>query len=100
MQNKPSYNIIEKSWVARLAAWKLNAASVAIVLGNTIHLHNSKREEFLENPQWLRHELCHIRQFKEHGFINFIIKYLVESLRHGYYNNKYEVAARQAENED
>lgn len=100
MQNKPSYNIKEKSWVARLAAWKINAASVAIVLGNTIHLHNAKREEFLKNPQWLNHELCHIRQFEEHGFITFIIKYLVESLRHGYYNNKYEVAARQAENDD
>ena len=99
MQNKPSYNIKENSWIARIAALKLNASSVAIVLGNTIYLHNAKREEFLKNPQWLKHELCHIRQFEEHGFLLFIIKYLMECLRHGYYNNKYEVAARQAEND-
>lgn len=83
-----------------MAAWKLNAQAVAIVLGHTIHLHNTGKSAFLQNKQWLKHELCHIRQFEEHGFLLFIIKYLMESLRHGYYNNKYEVAARQAENDD
>lgn len=97
MQNKLLYIIKENSWIARIAAWKLNASSVAIVLGHTIHLHNTKREEFLLNEQWVRHEICHIRQFEEHGFAMFIFKYLVESLRHGYYNNKYEIEARQAE---
>jgi hypothetical protein len=99
MQSKTRYTIKENSWIACIAAMKLNAGSVAIVLGHTIHLHNTKREEFLSNPQWLRHELCHIRQFEEHGFALFILKYLLESLRHGYYNNKYEREARQAENE-
>jgi hypothetical protein len=99
MQSNTRYTIKESSWIARIAALKLNAASVAIVLGHTIHLHNTKREEFLSNRQWLRHELCHIRQFEEHGFGLFIFKYLLESLRHGYYNNKYEREARQAENE-
>lgn len=97
MQNKLLYIIKENSWIARIAAWKLNASSVAIVLGHTIHLHNTKREEFLLNEQWVRHEIRHIRQFEEHGFAMFILKYLVESLRHGYYNNKYEIEARQAE---
>ena len=99
MQNKLPYSIKEDSWIARIAAWKLNAASVAIVLGHTIHLYNTKTDEFLRNEQWLRHELCHIRQFEEHGFVLFILKYLVESVRHGYYKNKYEIEARQAEND-
>ena len=99
MQNKPNYTIKENSWVARIAAWKLHATSVAIVLGHTIHLYNTKREEFLLNKAWVRHELCHIRQFKEHGFTVFILKYLLESIRHGYYHNKYEIEARAAEND-
>ena len=92
------YSIRENSLVARIAAWKLSAASVAIVIGKTIHLHNTTAAEFLQDERWVRHELCHVRQFREHGFFPFIFKYLLESLRHGYYNNKFEVAARQAEN--
>ena len=99
MQNNLRYTVKENSWIARIAAWKLDAASVAIVLGHTIHLHNTKRDEFLRNEQWVRHELCHIRQFEEHGFVLFILKYLLESIRHGYYNNKYEIEARQSEND-
>jgi hypothetical protein len=99
MQSNTRYIIKENSWIARIAAMKLNAASVAIVLGHTIHLHNTKRDEFLRNEQWVKHELCHIRQFEEHGFGWFILKYLVESIRHGYYNNKYEIEAREAEHD-
>ena len=98
MQNNPRYSIKENSWLARFAAWKLNATSVAMVLGHTIHLYNTRREDFLLNEPWVRHELCHIRQFEEHGFLLFILKYLVESIRHGYHNNKYEIEAREAEN--
>lgn len=68
-----------------------------MVLGKTIHLHNVSKENFLNDSRWLKHELCHIRQFKEHGYILFIAKYLWESLRKGYYNNRFEVEARAAE---
>lgn len=93
------YILKENSWIARIAAWKLNAASVAMVLGHTIHLHNTTKEVFLINTQWLKHELCHVRQFEQHGFFPFLIKYIVESIRKGYYHNKYEVEARLAEDE-
>jgi len=83
--------------VARIAAWKLNASSVAIVFGSTIHLWNSSKEDFLKNERWLKHELCHIRQYKQHGYVGFIVKYLWESLKKGYHNNKFEVEARKAE---
>lgn len=91
------FTIKENSWLAKIAAWKLKAGSVAFVLGHTIHLYNTSKEEFLQNKAWLRHELCHVRQFEEHGFVPFIFKYIWESIRHGYYNNRYEVEARKAE---
>lgn len=100
MASEITYRVIENSRVARIAAWKLNATGVAIVFGNTIFLHNTRREEFLRNTRWLKHELCHIRQYREHGFVPFILRYLLESIRHGYYNNKFEVEARQAELQD
>ena len=92
------FTIKENSWVARIAAWKLKSHSVAIVFGSAIHLWNSSKEEFLQNEKWLKHELCHIRQYKQHGYLGFIIKYLWESVKKGYYNNKIEVEAREAEN--
>ncbi len=93
------FDFKEKSWVARLAAWKLNAGSVAIVIGHTIHLHRATKEEFLRDERWLKHELCHVRQFYQYGFVNFILRYVWESLRHGYYHNKFEVEAREAESQ-
>lgn len=92
-----NYSIKENSWIARLAAQKLKSDRVAIVLGKTIHLHNTSKEAFLNDKNWLKHELCHVKQFKQHGYLLFITKYLWESLKHGYYNNKYEVEARAAE---
>jgi hypothetical protein len=89
--------IKENSWIARIAAWKLSSSSVAIVIGKTIHLHNASRDEFLQNERWVRHELCHVKQFREHGYAGFIFKYLWESIRKGYYNNRFEVEAREAE---
>jgi len=93
-----TFNIKENSLLARIAAKKLGAEAVAMVLGKTIHLHNSSKEEFLQNKQWLKHELCHVRQFKQYGFTGFIVRYLIESIRHGYDNNKFEIEAREAEN--
>ena len=92
-----SFSLKENSWLAGIAAKKLRAASVAMVLGNTIHLYNTSQEEFLKNENWVKHELCHIEQFRQHGYIGFIVKYLWESIRKGYYDNKFEVEARAAE---
>ena len=91
------FNIKENSWLAKIAAKKLRSSSVAMVLGNTIHLHNTTKQEFLQNEKWVKHELCHLQQFKQHGYILFVIKYLWESVQKGYYNNKFEVEARAAE---
>jgi hypothetical protein len=89
--------IKENSIIAKFAAWKLNSSQVAIVVGDTIHLYRTSADEFLSNLKWVRHEMCHIKQFRELGFMNFIMHYLWESVRKGYYNNRFEVEAREAE---
>ncbi len=43
-----------------------------------------------------RHEDVHVAQFNAHPFL-FPVLYGLESARHGYQNNKYEIAARAAE---
>lgn len=91
------YLIKENSWIAKLAAKKLRSDKVAIVIGKTIHLYNTSTKQFLLNDRWLKHELCHVKQFQQNGYLLFITKYLWESIKHGYHNNKYEVEAREAE---
>mgnify|MGYP001598853432 FL=1 len=81
-----------------MAAKKLHSEKVALVLGNTIHLHHVSREDFLKDEKWVKHEMCHIKQFREYGFLTFICKYLWESLKAGYYQNRFEAEARMAEN--
>ena len=95
--DKADYRIQENSWIAWLAAKKLRSNKVAIVLGSTIYLWNSSAADFINNERWFKHELCHIQQYKQHGYLIFIAKYIWESIWHGYQNNKYEVAARAAE---
>lgn len=89
--------IKENSLFAKVAALKLSQKRMAIVIGKTIHLYNCSSQEFLKNEEWVRHEMEHLRQFRQYGFIRFITLYLLESIRNGYYNNKFEVAARRAE---
>jgi hypothetical protein len=51
----------------------------------------------------LAHELTHVRQWKEHGFVGYIRAYMAESARakagggDRYRDNKFEVEARAAE---
>jgi len=87
------------SWIAKLAAWYMNAQAVALVLGRTIHLSGTTKEQFLQNHRWVKHELRHVEQYEQHGFVLFLLKYLWWSLRYGYRNNPLEKDARDAENE-
>lgn len=89
--------IKENSWVAKLAAKKMQADKAAIVFGNTIHLHNTSRTEFLNDSDWVCHELKHVQQYQENGFVGFIGKYLFAWMKNGYNNNRFEVEARKSE---
>ena len=95
--NNLDFIIQENSWLAKVAAKKLRSTNVAMVLGKTIHLFGVSKTDFLQDEKWLKHELCHIEQFKQYGYFTFVVKYLWESLRKGYYNNRFEVEARKAE---
>jgi hypothetical protein len=81
--------------LARIARLVLKAPRVAMVVGQTVHLSGTSREEFLADAEWVAHEAVHLRQYREHGLLPFLWKYLVESARVGYYHNKYEVEARE-----
>lgn len=70
---------------------------MAIVFGDTIYLHGVSKSAFLAQPAWVRHEVCHVLQYKQFGFLNFLCRYLVEWVKVGYHANKYEAAARDAE---
>lgn len=96
---KAEFTIKENSWLAKIAAKKLGTSNVAMVIGKTIHLHNTTASAFLQNERWVKHELCHIRQYRQYGIIGFLVRYTWESIRKGYYNNRFEVEARDAEKE-
>lgn len=100
MPRKAPCRIVENAWIARIAARKLRSAQMAVTLGNRIYLWHTDRETFLGQPEWVRHELCHVRQFRRYGWLRFLGLYLWESLRHGYRENAFEREARAAENED
>ncbi len=86
--------IQENSLLARIARWVLKSPNVAMVIGKTIHLSGVSKEDFLKDRYWVEHELCHIQQYKDNGLFRFLGKYLIESCRNGYYNNKFEAEAR------
>lgn len=52
------------------------------------------------NGPLLRHERCHLEQIERDGRILFTLKYSWWTIRHGYWNNPYEVEARAAEWKD
>ena len=95
--NYPTYLIKENSFLARIAAKKLRKDKVALVLGKTIHLWNTTSTEFLQNEKWVKHEICHVKQYQQYGVAGFIGRYLWESIKKGYHQNKYEIEAREAE---
>ncbi|XZF16503.1 DUF4157 domain-containing protein [Chitinophagaceae bacterium MMS25-I14] len=90
-------HIKENSWFAALAARKMKAEQIAIVWRNTIHLHGTTREDFLQSDSWVLHELKHVEQYAANGWPAFLCKYLYYSFRHGYFNNPLEKEARDSE---
>ncbi len=91
------YKIVERSLLARIARFFFGTRKIAMVLGNTIHLSGVDRQHFISDRKWLIHELVHIEQYRKNGFLKFLFLYIVESIRRGYYYNRFEVEARAAE---
>jgi hypothetical protein len=66
----------------------------AITISSTTTLYSVPVE--LVDAAWRRHEECHKQQWRDDKM--FLVKYFMESAKNGYLNNKYEIAARAAEN--
>lgn len=89
--------LVENSWVAKVAARFMGCQSIAIVFGSTIHVCGVSRHQFLRQHAWVRHELCHVRQYQQLGMGVFICQYVWQWMLRGYHNNKFEIEARAAE---
>lgn len=98
MDNNIHCRIRENSLFARFAAWKLKSSGAAIVFGNVIHLYGVTREAFLRDRRWVRHEVCHVKQYRRYGYRRFLWRYVADWIRAGYWNIPFEKEARLAEN--
>ena len=69
---------------------RMGASAAAVTLGRTIVVDPAARL----TSSLLAHELAHVRQWQQDAW--FPVRYTLATLRHGYWNNPYEVEARQA----
>jgi len=73
----------------RVAGWFLgHRSAAAITLWNMVFL----APEVVLEPELLLHELRHVQQFA--ASVAFPVSYLWESVRRGYFGNRYEADAR------
>src|SRR5690606_3729866 len=95
---KKGITVKRNSHLARLACIWMRSEAVALDWGRTIHLYGTEPGRLLANQKWLGHELGHINQCEVRGVTGFVCSYLWEWIKHGYYNNRYEVEAREISN--
>jgi len=73
----------------------------AFVLGKHIFFRDSQNElkkNWVTYQKLLAHELKHVEQYLQYGFIRFLIKYFYQRLRYGYNNCALEKEACYAGN--
>lgn len=66
--------------------------AIAITINDTIYTDTHPLPDDI-----LAHELTHVRQWKQLGKLRFITTYLKELLTHGYWNNRLEQEAIEAQ---
>jgi hypothetical protein len=79
--------VIEHSWWAAL-----HGRAVATTRRNRIYLRGSA-QDFFGNASLLLHEYCHVVLQWQPGRLT-VRRYLMECLRRGYWDNRFEVEAR------
>jgi hypothetical protein len=79
--------VIEYSWFARL-----HGGAVATTRPGRIYLRGAAAD-FFANPWLMLHEYCHVIRQWQPGTLT-AARYLLECLRRGYWNNRFEVEAR------
>lgn len=93
----PHVIVVENAWLAKIAALKMGSQRIAMVVGRRIYLWGVTKADFLEQSAWVKHELAHVAQYQRYGVVKFLILYVFEWIKNGYYNNRFEVEARAAE---
>jgi hypothetical protein len=82
-----SVRLVEHSWIALLLGRPL-----AVTWHQRIYLDGSA-DDFHANPELVLHEYFHVLRQWQTGELT-IARYVMRLLRHGYWNNPYEVEAR------
>jgi len=82
-----SVMVVEYSWINALHGWPL-----AVTRRDRIYLRYDAAH-FHARPALVLHEYCHVLHQWNTGRLT-ILRYLLECLRHGYWNNSFEVEAR------
>ncbi len=83
-----SVRIVEHSWINALHFWPY-----AVTRCNRIYLKGSAADFFAE-PELVVHEFCHVLHQWNTGRLT-TWRYIVESFRKGYWQNCFEIEARQ-----
>ena len=86
-QDVDGVRVVEYSWYARL-----HLGMVATTRYRRVYLRGSA-DQFYANPELVLHEYFHVlRQWESRALTH--LRYLLESLRKGYRQNRFEVEAR------
>lgn len=80
-------HVIEHAWRVRL-----HGRAVATTRRAHIYLRGSA-EDFFADPSLMLHEYCHVVRQWQPGTLT-VPRYLMECLRRGYWNNRFEIEAR------
>jgi hypothetical protein len=80
--------VVEHAWLTRL-----HGRAVATTRPGRIYLRGSAAE-FFADPWLVLHEYCHVVRQWQSGRLT-VARYLLECLRRGYWNNRFEVEARE-----
>jgi len=80
--------VIEHSLLARL-----HIRAIATTRRRRIYLRGSGAD-FFQSPSLMLHEYCHVLKQWEPRTLT-VRRYLLEWLRHGYWNNRFEIEARE-----
>jgi hypothetical protein len=71
---------------------RLHGRAVATTRRRCIYLRGSS-DDFFENPWLMLHEYCHVlKQWEPRSLTT--LRYVLECLKRGYWNNRFEVEAR------
>lgn len=80
--------VIEHSWFA-----KAHMRAVATTRRKRIYLRGSSHD-FFNNPSLMLHEYCHVIRQWQPGRLT-LLRYVLEWFRRGYWDNRFEVEARE-----